>query len=143
MALPTAYTELALASYMLATLGEVAGVLGVDTLEVSEAVNDALLAYGVSDIAQATDMPRLRAAARVAVWRLALARATGLYQFSADGATYNRQQVVEHIRAMLQLEEADASALGIGTGGVWATPLTLRMADPYRTPTDIAAEGVG
>mgnify|MGYP001293366896 CR=1 FL=1 len=143
MALPTTYTEFALASYMLATLGEVASVLGMDELTASEAVNDALLAYGVGDIAQATDIPRLRSAARVAAWRMALARASGLYQFSADGASYQRQQIVEHIRAMLEREEADAAALGLGMGGVWATTLTLRMTDPYRTPLDSAAEGVG
>ena len=143
MALPAVYTESALASYMLATLGEVAGVLGLDALEIIEAVNDALLAYGTADIAQATDIPRLRAAARVAVWRLALARASSLYQFSADGASYHRQQMTEHIRAMLVREEADAAALGMGTGGVWATPLTLRMADPYRPVVDTDADGVG
>lgn len=143
MALPAAYTEFALASYMLATLGEVASVLGLDELEIEEAVNDALLAYGAADVAQATDIPRLRAAARVATWRLALARASGLYQFSADGATYNRQQMVEHIRKMLEREEADAAAMGMGTGGVWATPLTLRMDDPYRPVVDDEEDGVG
>jgi hypothetical protein len=142
MALPTTYTEFALASYMLATLGEVAGMLSVGELELSEAVNDALLAYGASNIAQATDIPRLRMAARVAAWRTALAHASTLYQFSADGATYNRQQMVEHIRAMLQLEESNAAAMGVGTGGVWATTLTLRMDDPYRVAVDDAAEGV-
>lgn len=134
MAMPALYSEYSLGSYMLDSLGELAGILGMDDIVVSEAVNDALLGYGVSDITKATDIARLRSAARVAAWRMALARASAMYQFSADGASYSRQQVTEHIRNMLALEEAGAATFGMGNGsGVWATSFVLRIDDPYRT----------
>lgn len=143
MAAPVAYTEPELQAYMLDVLADVASALGMTELSLQEAVNDTLLAYGVADIAAATDIPRLRALARVAAWRAALARASSWYRFSADGATYNREQVAKQIRDMLGLAEADAAAYDGGTGGVQVAVLAVRLTDPYRVSDEsVEAEGV-
>jgi hypothetical protein len=143
VALPQQYTEPALAAYMLSVLGDLAGTLGIDEYVALEAVNDALLLYGTSDIAQATDMRRLRGAARLAVWRMAHGRVVSLYGFTADGATYNRQHVAAQVKDALLFEEANAGALGLDSaGGVWAVAGSMVVADPYRVHTSFSAEGV-
>ncbi len=139
MAAPVVYTEATLLTFMLDTMGSVATTLGMSDYMLQEAVNDTLLAYRVADSADATDIPRLRALARVAAWRTALAQASTYYDFSADGATYNRAEITRHIRAMLALAEADAAAYDGGMGGVWVNVLGMRLTDPYRViETDAA-----
>lgn len=110
MAVPTAYTETSLAEYMrVGVLRETADVLGWDTNQpLAEAVTDTLIAYGVATVTTATNIPRLRALARVAAWQAAADATTGDYQFSSIGGTYNRQQM--HSQALLQLELAQVAA---------------------------------
>jgi hypothetical protein len=76
MALPASYTEQQLSAFMRSELAGAAEVLGWSNIETDgdyqEAVNDTLLAYPVTDIANATDIAKLRAIAAVAVWRRAV-----------------------------------------------------------------------
>jgi len=135
MAPPTAYTTAELATFALAQLDALATALAWTTASasVTEAVNDAVLAYGVADVADATDIPKLRALARVSIWR-AVARATvGYYRFGADQMSFERGQVHEHALAMIGEAEREATALGVGVGSslIVATVVRDSDSDPY------------
>jgi|SRR5688572_39588 len=117
MAIPTSYTEKQLAEYMHVMLGKVAKALDLhfgptDAGDYAEAVNDALLAYPADNIATITgseNIQRLRALARVAAWRHVVTNFAALFDFSADGASYNRNQLFKNAQAALQLAEDDAA----------------------------------
>lgn len=135
MAIPTSYTESTLADYMLAVLGVVGQTLEYTNASFGEAVNDALVAYGVNEISQATDIKKLRALAKVAAWKKACDDLVGFYKFSADGGTYDRNQMREMAEKALTLAQADAAAYDPSyvVGIVRAAPVN----DPYRyTPED-------
>lgn len=116
MTLPAAYTDDALAAFVVRELGAVADQLGwvAETPRVAEAVMDAVGAYGVSSADLATDMTKLRALARVAAWSAAYGATAGNYAFSAGGQQFNRQQVHDHAKGMLIEVEREAAALGVG-----------------------------
>lgn len=114
MAAPTSYTELALAMYMHATLREVGEALGWQPSagDYDEAVNETLLTYGASDIAAISgqaNIRRLRTLARVQAWQQVVNATAGDYAFSADGASYHREQV--HAQALSNLRQAQTEAL--------------------------------
>lgn len=110
MPVPSSYTEKSLAEYMYKAIGKVAPFLKiqlgtVDAGDLSEAVNDALIAYGTDNISLITglsNIQKLRAVAEAAVWKYVVANFTVLYDFSADGATYNRSQVYKQARESLE-----------------------------------------
>lgn len=129
MAIPTSYSEETLKAFMLAALSGLGTALGLTAASFDEAVNDTLLAYGVSDIAQATDMAKLRGLARVAAWQVAVAAAAGDYDFSADGGNYRRSQLHEQARKGLAAAEADAALYG---GDNQASIGVMAWTDPYR-----------
>lgn len=110
MALPTAYTEGELKAYMHSTLGAVAIALGwtVAAGDYDQAVSITLRACGVSDIANALDMVKLETLARREAWAAAMRETAGDYDYSADGATYDRSQMHEQIKAQYELAVADA-----------------------------------
>jgi hypothetical protein len=136
MPIPTAYTEATLSAFMNSQLGKFPtafGWTGVVT-DYQEAVNDTLLAYGVNDIAQALDIKKLRAIACVQAWKQVTRRLANQFAFTADGATYNRQQMHEMAIKELALAEAEAAVYGgmpgyqVGVGSIeWKN-------DPYRYP---------
>lgn len=116
------YTADELAVYMRDALAATAYVLGLsDLLTYRNAVTEVGLVLGLP--APWTDSPRLRALARREAWRLAMAQAAGDYSYSADGASYNRQQVYDHAAAMYALAADEARDLapdssgGAGGGG--------------------------
>lgn len=129
MALPTAYTEATLKTYMLASLGALGTTLGLTMISFDEAVNDVLAAYGVTDIANATDIPKLRALAKVAAARTAQVTASSWYDFKADGGDFSRSQVATQVKTLLAQAESEALAYAdaytIGTGTF------TYVADPY------------
>ena len=113
MTAPTAYTEKSLAEYMCAQLGDLSTILALtvgtaDAGSLNEALNTTLLAYGVSDISAALDIAKLRALARVQAWQLAVDRLTALYDFSVDGGSYQRAQMVTQARFNLAAARLDA-----------------------------------
>ena len=129
MAAPTAYTEPQLADYMFRMLGQTATALGLEESSFDEAVNDALLACGVDAIADATDIPRLRALARREAWRLAAATAAGEFDFSTAGSSFSRSQLRRHVEAQLKHAEDDALAYDAGAG--LSVSAVFRPHDPY------------
>jgi hypothetical protein len=109
MPIPNSYTEKTLAEYMHLMLGKVAKALDLhlgpnDAGDYAEAVNDALLAYGTDTIATITgidNLQKLRALARVAAWQYVINNFAALYDFSADGASYNRSQLLANAEKAL------------------------------------------
>lgn len=134
MPIPTAYSEAELAQFAVTQLGDLATALGwvPETPQVAEAVNDALVGYfgGSGAIADATDVPKLRALGRVAVWRAAARATAGHYRFGADQMSFDRQQVHEHAVAMLGEAEREAAVFGVGAYALVVTPVQ-HTADPY------------
>ena len=135
MPIPTAYTEESLGEYMLSVLGLVGSVLGYTSASFAEEVIDAVLAYGVSDIAQATDIKKLRGLAKIAAWQKASAGLIAFYDYSADGGSFDRSQMQAMAEKALAQAHADALLYdpNYQVGIVRARPVN----DPYRyTPED-------
>lgn len=113
MAIPASYTETTLADFMKDQLKTIATVLSWSTTpdDYQEAVNEALLAYGettIANITGAANLRKLRALARAEVWKAAMAAVSGDFDFSADGGSYKRDQVFQHIKDMLSQAITDA-----------------------------------
>jgi hypothetical protein len=116
MTVPTSYTEQTLGQFMQARLGKVARVLQLtagpnDAGDFQEAVNDALLACGTEDISTITGMEniqKIRALALVAAWQYVVTNFVALYDFSADGASYDRSQLFKQAKEALQLAQQAA-----------------------------------
>lgn len=72
---------------------------------------DALQAYGVSDIADATDTAKLRIIATYYAWRAAADAASTLYDFAADDGEYKRSQMFKAISERLAAAKAEAEPL--------------------------------
>lgn len=131
MALPAGYSELTLAQYMHGSLGATAALLGWDepdesvTAPYDEAVNDALLLYGVSDIDQATEIKKIRIAARLAIWQRVLDWSYSLNDFSTDGDSFKFSGIKDAAMKRVKALEQEAAGVGITTG---AAP-TLRIYD--------------
>lgn len=133
MAAPTVYSELSLAGYMETTLGPVAEVLGwtVGSGKLAEVVNDALVAYGVDDVAEAAEIGKLRAIARREAWRAASDALGAFYDFDSDSERFVRSQMHKASLDSLANAERDCMALGVGAGyGVTITSIE-RTVDPY------------
>ena len=133
MALPTAYTEQTLKLFMLNSLGAIAQAMSLTIDSFSEAVNEALLVYGASAIAEATDIAKLRAIARVEALKVAKAASVTAYDFDADGGSYKRSQMAQSIDRLLQAAQVDAgrysAEYSIQTGSMSYTN------DPYQWTT--------
>lgn len=137
MPAPTAYTENELAAFLITTLGKVATALEwtAATTQVVEAVYDTIHAYGVSVIADATDVRKLRALARVAIWRAVVRDTAGHYAVAAEGMSFNRQQLHEQATRALREAEGEAAEIGAGVAALLVTPVT-HVHDPYAYQPD-------
>ncbi len=138
MALPTAYTEATFKTYLHATAGDVASVLGWSVAggDYDEIVNETLFAYGVDDISEVTgrdNLRKLRALGRVALWRQASHDAAARFDFSADGGSYSRSQIGKAIGAALAQAEYDALAY---SDALVIEKTRVTYAD-YYTPPDL------
>lgn len=135
MPIPTAYTESQLGEYMLSVLGVVGSVLEYTSASFGEQVTDALLDYGVTDIAQATDMKKLRGLAKVAAWKKAKDDLGAYYDYQADGGTFDRSQM--QAMAEKSLAQAVTDALPYDPNYVINITRARPVNDPYRyTPED-------
>lgn len=134
MPVPTAYTEEALGEYMLAVLGVVGSVLGYTSESFDEAIADTLLSYGTNNIAQATDIKKLRALAKVAAWQKANDDLVAFYDYQADGGSFDRSQM----QAMAEKALAQAQAKAIAYDPNYQVQVTREkpVNDPYRYVSD-------
>lgn len=132
----TAYTDLTLAEYMQAVTRNVAAALGWSADDFAEAVTDALIAYGVTDLEDATNIPKLRALARVEAWRAVADGTAADYNFSADGGTYSREQLHKHAVEALGRALERAAAYG-GTDAGYAIEMgSMTFTDAYGRSAD-------
>jgi len=135
MAAPMSYTESTLAEFMLECLKDVATALGWTGLsDVQEAVNETLLAYGVSDIASATEIRKLRGLARREVWRQVRSATAGDYDFSADGGSYHRSQIHAQAKLEFALAESAASIYDAESAQAVVIQAVEYANDPYGIP---------
>lgn len=136
MPIPAAYTEQELGAYMLGVTGGLGTRLELAVADFDEGVTSALLAYGVDDIANADDIAKLRALARVEAWRTAWNHATGAYDFTADGSSFKRSELAKQAQAQLEQAEREAMAYG-GIVGYTVTAARMVYAnDPYTDNTE-------
>jgi hypothetical protein len=135
MPLPTTYSEATFADYLASQIQRVASMLGWDagSVEVLEAVNDALLQYGTTDISTVStppDMDGLRALGRRAIWRAVVQATAGNYSFTdVAQQKFDRQQINAQALAMLKIADADCQAAGVGSG-LSIGRLTLEFLEP-------------
>lgn len=136
---PSSYTEATLAQFMIDSLSDVAPVIGkTSTNEFSEQVNDALILYGVDDIADATDIPKIRACAKVAVWRKALVDLMTRYSFQTDQQRFDRIEMAKLAKVVLANAEQEATAEGVVSIGPVIEVGTLNYPDdPYGPARDL------
>jgi hypothetical protein len=110
---PTTYTEVELATFMRDdVLRNVATLLGWTDVTPSGPYNgaivDTLTAYGVPTIAAATDIPKLRILARVAVWQAVVATTAAFYAVTDVGVSTHREQI--QAQALVALRHAERAA---------------------------------
>lgn len=99
-----------LAAYITSNFPTIKTQLGwTDSIDILLIVGNALELYGDSDESTATDLQKLHALADVAVWRRAQNDISLDYQFSADNASFSRQQAVDAVRK--NLAEAESKAI--------------------------------
>lgn len=142
MTVPASYTESALKTLMVAELGAIGGVLGwtTATTQIQEAVYDALIAYGVSAIADATNANMLRAVAKREAWRAAVKSLAALVSFSVDGERVDRSDYLKHAYEALALAEVAAGAYGVSDLVVSVSSVVV-AGNPYDySSLDAAAE---
>lgn len=141
MSAPSGYSETSLAQFMHDELGPTARMLGypepADNPGVyAEAVNEAALSLGVNEISQASDIRKVRALAKREAWTMAVKALATKFDFSADGASYDRSQVF--LQAKQALETAIADCLRLGLDGYSVSIRTLdQQYDPYHYPREI------
>jgi hypothetical protein len=111
MALPSVYSDATLGAFIHADLGPIATTLGwtVAGGSYAEIINEALIIGNAASVADLS-VAKARALVRVAAWRVVAQHTAGDYKFSADGASYDRQQMHAHAVAQAARCEADAAA---------------------------------
>jgi hypothetical protein len=111
MPAPTSYTEQSLAEFMRRELRATATELGWTDASGDnyiDATEETLLAYGATDIAEATDILKLRGLARVSIWEQAVKETVPAISHSADGASFSDDQLYQH--CLQQLDRAKVAA---------------------------------
>jgi|SRR5579859_146334 len=144
------YTEPIFADYLFGVLDDVGGMLGwtPGSPAVQEALNDALLEYGETTIANIVSVDgvqgtrqirRLRALGRRAIWRAVVQATAGKYSFGDAGQTFDRKEINEMAREALKLAQTDclewdpAYAVGIVSVNRPSDPYIV-ISDAQRTP---------
>lgn len=111
MAVPTVYTEAELKAYVHGELGPVAEALTwtVAGGSYDEVVNDALLAYGNTDISEITgaeNVEKLRRFAMLVAWRRVLTWTAIRVDFAADGTSVSCSQLHDMAKGMVERYES-------------------------------------
>lgn len=113
MPVPTVYTEQTLAEFMMQELKNSASDLGWTTADpdgdYQEAITETLLLYGVADVSEATNIRKVRALARVAIWESATKASVPNTDSSQDGMSNSDSQVYDHSYAMWEEAKQQAS----------------------------------
>lgn len=130
MASQPSYTEITLAQFMVNALGQAGADLDATFATISEAVNETLDRYGVSDVATATDIPKLRALARAAAWEWATDQYVTRYGVTLDGQSLQRQQLYTQAKERAAYWTARTAGHGVVGFNVRSRPI-VRPQNPY------------
>jgi len=140
MVAPASYSETTLILYMHNALASVSDALGwtASSVELQEALNEVLLAYGVSDvtgIAGISNLRKLRALARREAWRAAMTEAAADYDFENEAGVMKRSQVF----AQAQKAYVQAANEALIYDDQYNVAIeTVAYADPYLAPDEDA-----
>ena len=130
-------THAEIITHIRSTLGPVGDRLAMDAATYSEIVAKVVSAYGVPD--EASLPAGWEAVAKYLTWDTALVYATGLYNFTADGGSFQRQQQWEQIEKLVAAAKPDHDS-ALATSGTGAQPSTggiitigafIDVQDPY------------
>lgn len=103
---------------------------------VQEAVYDAAILLGVSDVGDVTDIPKLRAAVRLAVWRAAVGALAGQVTFTDTGVSFNLSDLQAQAERALAIAERDAAVLGVEPAMTARVDRIVWKHDPYAVHLD-------
>lgn len=133
MALPSSYTETTFAQFLHRVLRDLADMLSwsVEGGDFDEIINDTLSAYGVDAISSATNIPKLRALGKLALWEAVLDAAIPEINYTADGTTMNREAIFQHVERKLNTARIDAMPY-LPESGYSIEVLSVHHDDPYR-----------
>lgn len=112
MPVPTTYSESLLADYLASVLGDFADLLGwnAGSVQVQEAVADAILDLDLTDISQATTptlIRGLRALGRRAIWRSVVEAVAADYTVTDNNQTLEREQMQKQAKVAFDIAEGD------------------------------------
>ena len=139
MSVPTIYDSDTLAAAMHAWLGGTAASLrwSVAAGSYTDAITDALLLYGVSTLEEATNIGKVRALARVAVWEAAAAAVASRVDWSRGAERVSGSQEYAAVAAQANRERQaaiTADYITSATAGLRIVPLVY-AGDIYGTAT--------
>jgi hypothetical protein len=141
MTLPETYTQTHLADWLLKRLGPVADVLGWSAMsfQVVDAIEDALIAYGVDEVPEATNVPKLRALARRELWRQVADSTVGYHDFTSSDQSFKLQQIHEQAVAALRRATLECQRSGYAASAYVGT--VRRVDNAYRYLPDTERGG--
>lgn len=122
-----AFTENTLAAWMERRLGDLAGILEwtAEGGDFDDIVQDAMLSLGTDDLSTKDSLAEIKEVqtfARVALWAAVVEATAGHYAFTADGGTFNRQQIREMAQDNLDRAMTDSmaysDAYAVGTAAI-------------------------
>lgn len=139
MSVPLLYDRFTLAKAMETWLGSTGEALGWSAARTSydEPVIDTMLAYPVTDLAQATDIGKLRALALYFAWCAAAGATAGRVDISGETGGMRFSQMHEHAVKMKEAAEYAAVAylpVPAGSGGVVTVTEIVNRDNPWATP---------
>lgn len=105
-------SEVNFQQYLLMVVGAgVSADLGINTPDFQLPVHDTLLDYGVTDIAEATNLQKLRALGKVRAWEYVAGLYADQYRMASDNQTLERQQKWDHAKAMRDAAKSEIATL--------------------------------
>jgi hypothetical protein len=131
MSVPVVYSDARLVRSMQAWLGSLRDVLDLPGYEDAVIATKSML--GVSDLADVTDIEKLRRYGRYAAWDAVVQATAGKFDVSTDGQSLSRSQQYDHAVAQLARAYAGLSAY-IPAGGLMVA--TISYSDPYSVSSD-------
>lgn len=101
-----------------------------------DVVDDTLIAYGVSDISEATDIAKLRALARVEVWQAAVAALVPDVDYTDPDGSNSMAQLQNNALVALKQAERRADQMGYRArpAPVLGIVRVTRSGDPFAAP---------
>lgn len=138
MSIPVYATREELSLYMADVVGAgISGTLGWTAPDsYDEAVISTLIAYGnVTNVSEAIDIPKLRAVARMEVWRAVMEQTAGFYDITMpDGIRAVRSGIFTQATAAFKQAQKDAMRFGVSALRVERTP--IRYINPFTLHKD-------